>query len=166
MYKYVKKLRLMYMNKKVKICKGFSCAFPDKIIFEGYAYIGPNAKFWGEGKLIIKDNVIIGPNITIMTSNHDYNGTKLPYDSTNILGNVTIEENVWIGANVNIVPGITIGEGSIVAMGAVVTKNIPKCSVVGGNPAKVIKNRDVQEYNNLKKQDALYLKNKYNASRS
>lgn len=166
MLKMIKKIKLRFFNKYVKINKGFRCAYPEKISFEGYAYIGPNAQIFGEGKLTIKNNVIIGPNITVMTSNHNYNGTSLPYDSINLIGDVTIEENVWIGANVSIVPGVTIGEGAVIAMGAVITKDIPMCSVVGGNPAKLIKNRDVRQYNSLKEQGALYLEKKYGASRS
>ncbi|MGD7007040.1 acyltransferase [Metabacillus sp. 84] len=161
MKKIYKKLKLKWLNKKVEICSGFSCAYPDHIHFKGYAYIGPNAKFWGEGKVIIENNVIIGPNITIMTSNHDYNGDFLPYDSSNILGDVIIEENVWIGANVNVVPGITIGEGAVIAMGSVVTRDVPKYSIIGGNPAKPIKTRDVDKYKELKNKNLLYLEKKF-----
>ena len=61
-----------------------------------------------------------------------------------------INDNVWIGADVKIVPGITIGEGAVIAMSAVVTKDVPACAVVGGNPAKILKYRDINVYNQLK----------------
>ena len=63
---------------------------------------------------------------------------------------VYIGDDVWIGAKANIVPGVTIGDGAVVAMCAVVTKDVPSCAVVGGNPAKILKYRDVEVYNKLK----------------
>lgn len=96
-----------------------------------------------------------------MTSNHHYDSDDLkaiPYDGRNLLAKVTIEENVWIGANVSIVPGVTIGEGAVIAMGTVVTKDVPKYAVVGGNPAKVIKYRNIKKYNKLKTDGNIYLK--------
>ena len=64
---------------------------------------------------------------------------------------VTIEDNVWIGAHAKICPGVTIHEGAVVGMGAVVTKDVPKCAVVGGNPAVVLKYRDKNTYKKLVK---------------
>ena len=57
-----------------------------------------------------------------------------------------------------IAPGVTIGEGSIVAMGSVVTKDVPKYSIVGGNPAKVIKQRDIEKYQELDKNKMYYMR--------
>ncbi len=146
--------------KNIRIEGKFSWANLENIKLGEYIYIGPDSKFWGEGKVIIGNNVIIGPNLTIMTSNHNYEGELIPYDKVNIIKDVKIEDNVWIGANVNIVPGVSIGEGSIIGMGAVVVKDVPKYSIVGGNPAKVIKYRNVENYTKLKLQDKRYLKYK------
>ena len=55
---------------------------------------------------------------------------------------VTIENDVWIGANCLILPGVTIGEGAVVAGGSVVTKDVPAYAIVGGTPAKIIRMRD------------------------
>lgn len=86
------------------------------------------------GGIIIDDDVQIGPNVTIVTTNHDF-------DNHYILRckSVHIKRNVWIGACVTIMPGITIGENAIIAGGAVVTKNVEPNTIVGGNPAKFIK---------------------------
>ena len=62
---------------------------------------------------------------------------------------VTIEDNVWIGGKSIILPGITIHEGAVIGMGAVVTKDVPKGAVVGGNPAKILKYRNIKKYDEL-----------------
>ena len=147
--------------KNIEIMGNYDWSLGGNLNLGEYIYIGPESKFWGLGSITIKNNVIIGPNITIMTSNHNYDGNYIPYDSTNIIKDVIIEENVWIGANVSIVPGVTIGEGAIIGMGSVVTKDIQKCSIVGGNPASIIKYRNIEEYNKLKKENKLYLVEKF-----
>ena len=88
----------------------------------------------------------------IITQNHNYDkGEAIPYDSTFEYKEVVIENNVWFGNRVVVVGNITIGEGAIVAAGAVVTKDVPKCAIVGGNPAKIIKYRDIEHYEELKR---------------
>lgn len=92
-----------------------------------------------------------GRGLTIHSSNHKYEGAKsIPYDAKYIRKPVVIKDFVWCGANVIIVPGVTIGEGAVVGAGSVVTKNVPDGAVVGGNPAKVIKYRDMSRFNELK----------------
>ena len=94
-----------------------------------------------------------GRGLTIFTTNHNYESTlKIPYDNLDIAKNVEIKDFVWFGANVTIVPGVEIGEGSIVGAGAVVTKNGPNCAIVGGNPAQILKYRDEDLFYKLKKQ--------------
>jgi acetyltransferase-like isoleucine patch superfamily enzyme len=93
----------------------------------------------------------VGRGLTIFSSNHNYlSCTAIPYDNVDILKPVIIGDCVWIGANVSIVPGVEIGEGAIIAMGAVVTRNVPAGAVVGGNPACVIGHRDMETYSRLK----------------
>lgn len=90
-----------------------------------------------EGKIIIGNNVAIARGSWIFTLEHDPNDD---YFSTKF-GDVIIEDHVWIASKVVIMPGVTIGRGSVVASGAVVTKNIPPMSIVGGVPAKIIGQR-------------------------
>lgn len=82
----------------------------------------------------------IGNNVNIHTITHDPEDATGPEESRGAkVGDITIEDNVWIGSNTFILPGVKIGRGSVVAANAVVTKDVPSYSVVGGVPAKVIK---------------------------
>lgn len=96
------------------------------------------------GNVIIKDRVLIGPNCLIVGGNHNISSrnTMITDSGVTNLG-IIIESNVWLGGNVSVVDGVTIGEGSVIGAGAVVTKNIPPYSIAVGNPAKVIKTRDL-----------------------
>ena len=99
------------------------------------------------------NNFHSGVECMIVTENHNYDeGTEIPYDSSYVFKKVVIEDNVWFGNRVIVVGNVTIGEGAIIAAGAVVTKDVPKCAIVGGNPAKVIKYRDIEHYNKLKEE--------------
>jgi len=94
-----------------------------------------------------------GRGLTIFSSNHNYNSDlSIPYDAKNIEKPVILRDFVWCGANVTIVPGVTIGEGVVIGAGSVVTKDVPDYAVIGGNPAKVLKYRDIDLFKNLKEQ--------------
>jgi len=131
----------------------------DQIRFGNNIYLGPGASFWATGGITVDDNVIFGPRVTIHSSNHRYEGAEaLPYDGVTILRPVHICQNVWVGANVLIAPGVTVQEGAVIAMGAVLTKDVPAGAIVGGNPAKIIKYRDMERYERLKAEGRFYLK--------
>ena len=94
-----------------------------------------------------------GRGLTIFSSNHLYNNDNfIPYDKKSELRSVQIEDFVWLGANVTIMPGVTIGEGAVIGGGSVVANDIPKYAVAVGNPAKVVKYRDIKKFEELKKQ--------------
>ena len=103
--------------------------------------IGINSRI--QGPLVIGNHVMIGPNLSIYTNDHAHRNTNIPMTQQGFTEKkqVTIEDDVWIGVNVIILKGVTIGTGSIIAAGSVITKNIPPYSVAAGNPARVIKNR-------------------------
>lgn len=105
------------------------------------------------GNVTIGDYFHTGKGLTIFTANHDYDkGDTIPYSNDVILKEVVIGNWVWCGANVTIVPGVHIGDGAIIGAGAVVTKDVPECAIVGGNPAKIIKYRDKNHFYQLKKE--------------
>lgn len=105
-------------------------------------FINSGCHFQDQGGITISDGVLIGHNVVLATLNHDFSPKKR---STLHPAPIVIGKNVWIGSNATVVPGVTIGNGSIVAAGAVVTKNVPENVVVGGVPAKIIKRLDTEE---------------------
>lgn len=105
-------------------------------------FINSGCHFQDQGGITIGDGVLIGHNVVLATLNHDFSPKKR---STLHPAPIVIGENVWIGSNATVVPGVTIGNGSIIAAGAVVTKNVPENVVVGGVPAKIIKALDTED---------------------
>lgn len=94
-------------------------------------------------ELLIGKNVLIGPNVTIIGSNHKYERRDIPIREQGVeyKKEIIIEDDVWIGSNAVILPGVTIKKGAIVAAGSVITKSVEEYQIVGGNPAKFIKER-------------------------
>ncbi|ALL04396.1 hypothetical protein AQ505_02105 [Pedobacter sp. PACM 27299] len=124
---------------------------PEKITIGDHVAINGNCYINAEGGVEIMRYCHIGKGLTIFSSNHNYMSDKfIPYDDEIILKPVLIKEFVWIGSNVTIIPGVTVGEGAVIGSGSVVTKDVPNFAVVGGNPARVIKLRDVETFLRLK----------------
>ena len=105
-------------------------------------FINSCCQFQDQGGITIGDGTLVGPKTVIATLNHHMNPSK----RANLFPKpVVIGKNVWIGANVTILPGVTIGDGAIIAAGAVVNKNVEANTVVGGVPAKLIKQIETEE---------------------
>ena len=100
-------------------------------------FINSGCKFQDQGGIFIGNDCLIGHNVTLCTINHN---PDPEHRGDMIFKPIRIEDKVWLGANVTILQGVTIGEGAIVAAGAVVTKDVEPRTVVGGVPAKIIKN--------------------------
>lgn len=143
--KIIKKFKKFGPDSKIGVYDGI---FPwvydaEKIEIGNDTHMGGGFFLDGSGGLYIGNHVHIAPKCSIYTSNHNFKSDKIiPYDDTYIYKKVTIEDYVWIGINVSISPGVKIGKGAIVGMGAVVTKDVPECAIVGGNPAEIIGYRD------------------------
>ena len=99
-------------------------------------FINMGCKFQDQGGIFIGDGALIGHNVVLATLNH----APSPGDRGSMIpAPIRIGRNVWVGANAVILPGVTIGDGAIVAAGAVVNRDVPGNTLVGGVPAKIIR---------------------------
>jgi acetyltransferase-like isoleucine patch superfamily enzyme len=100
-------------------------------------FINFDCTFLALGGITIEDDVLIAPKVSLVTENHPLD----PKERKGLIAKpIHIKKNAWIGANATILPGVTIGENAVVAAGAVVSKDVPDNAIVGGIPAKFIKN--------------------------
>lgn len=99
-------------------------------------FINFDCVFLDLGGITIEDNVLIAPKVSLLSEGHPVS----PDERQSLVpGHIHIRKNAWIGAGATILPGVTIGENAIVAAGAVVSKDVPDNTIVGGIPAKIIK---------------------------
>ena len=117
------------------------------------SYANFNFVVLDENRVTIGDHVFIGPNCSILTPLHplchEDRNTGVEYSAP-----VTIEDNCWIGGNVTILPGVTIGHGSVIGAGAVVTKSVPPDSLAFGSPCRVV--RSITEADRLSEHPELF----------
>jgi acetyltransferase-like isoleucine patch superfamily enzyme len=100
-------------------------------------FVNQNCTFYDLGGLDIADDVMIGPNVSIITTGHPIEPSQRR--AFVIAKPIVIERNVWIAAGATVIGGVTVGENSVVAAGSVVANDIPANTLVGGNPARVIR---------------------------
>lgn len=121
-----------------------SDVFTPEIIIGDNSKIGDDCHITAISKIVLGKNVLLGKKITITDNSHgkiDSAALNLPPCERQLFskGPVIIHDGVWIGDKVTILPGVEIGENAIIGANSVVTKNVPKNGVVGGNPARIIK---------------------------
>ena len=131
------------MTKNVKFYSGFSVRNPKALKIEDGVSIGPRVLLDARCGLTIHKNAVIAYDAIIWTLNHDYNDVQFCGKGAP----VEIGPYAWICSRSIILPGVKIGEGAIVASGAVVTKDVEPYSIVGGVPAKLIGQREIKDYN-------------------
>lgn len=134
------RLILRECGTNVNIEKG--AHFSSEISLGNNSGIGINAQI--APYVSIGNDVMMGPDCMMYTRNHGMERTGVPMWRQEFTKPkpIVIEDDVWIGSRVIILPGVHIGKGSVIGAGAVVTKNVEPYSVVGGNPAKLIRKRD------------------------
>lgn len=135
----LKELFRFEIDDSVAIVSPFYCDCGCRMKLGKNIIINKGATFLSTGIIEIEDNVLIAPEVKITTVDHDLQ------DRHNLLhfGKVTIKENAWICIGAIICPGVTIGRNAVVAAGAVVTKDVPDNSLVGGVPARKIKDLEM-----------------------
>lgn len=117
----------------------FTTDFGKHTRFGERVFLNSGCRFQDQGGITIGDDVFIGHNVVLATLNHHLDPAQR---ATTIPAPIVVADRVWIGANATVLPGVSIGEGAIVAAGAVVTRHVPAYTVVGGVPAKHIRGVD------------------------
>lgn len=137
----------MDVNRKT-ICIQKSCIVwgEQGLALGEHVHIGGHTEIMAEGGITIGNNVVISYHCVLWSIDHRYEGDSLPYDKARLRRPIAIRDNVWIGRNSIVRGGVTIGEGAVIAMGSVVTRDVPPLAVVGGNPARLLKFRDAGRY--------------------
>jgi acetyltransferase-like isoleucine patch superfamily enzyme len=123
------------IDKSTTVFVPFYTNFGKHIRIGKNVFINHACSFLDLGGITIEDDVLIGPRVNLTTENHPVDPTKRKHLN---LKQILIKRNAWIGAGATILPGVTVGENSIVAAGAVVNKDVPPNTIVGGIPAKML----------------------------
>ncbi len=126
------------MGKNLWLQPPFHCDYGKNILLGNNVYMNFGCIILDVAKVVIGSNVFLGPNVQIYTATHPL----LAEERNKGLESgkpITVQDNVWIGGSAVLCPGVTIGEGSMVGAGAVVTRDVPVRVVVAGNPARIIK---------------------------
>jgi maltose O-acetyltransferase len=130
-----------FVGKDVKVHGSLELGSGHKIEIGDHSSI--NRGCWVSNDTIIGNDVMMGPNISIISSSHNFESTEVSMREQGeaIRRPVVICDDVWVGANTIILPGVKIGPHSIIGAGSVVTKDVEPWAIVGGNPAKLIRKR-------------------------
>ena len=137
------------LSDDVELCVGFNKdvtkekEHPDLII-GNHVWIGRNCHIGCEYEIIIEDYVIFGPMVHVTDRNHYYEDVTKPIELQGEFGKgkMTIGAESWIGFGAQIMAGVNIGRHCVIGAGSIVTKDVPDYSVVGGNPARILKRYD------------------------
>ena len=158
------KLKEHYRNKYKRILEKKLPPFPDCTVGRGLVLeckesvtMGKNCWFGDFCSIIackagitFGNQVIVASFCTFINDSHNYdNDELLPFNYENIGRPIEIGDNVWFGRSCIVLSGVKIEEGAIIGAGSVVTKSVPKCAIVAGNPAKIIKYRDIEKYDRM-----------------
>lgn len=146
-------------EKRARLLKQLLPNSSDKLYFQGPIFIdygnhikigdhfygNTNITFLDSGQITIGDNVLFGPNVTLVTPMHPLRYQDRNFVADNSLPGkeytkpITIENNCWLASNVTVIGGVTIGNGSVIGAGSVVTRDIPANSLAVGNPCRVLR---------------------------
>lgn len=117
------------------------CIFnPANLTIGDFSCVGPHVELYSKDKISIGNNVVISQWAYICTASHDISSRTMKLKTAPI----AIGDGAWVAAHAKILPGVSVGEGGVVALGAIVPKDVPDYGVVGGNPARLIKIRTIK----------------------
>ncbi len=158
LYRKFKRFKIKYLYRLNNVHPTFNIGGKSKISkdlrADAYSYIGPNCIIYPG--VTIGRYTMLAQNVQILGADHNYNtaGTPITFSGRPNLKQTIIGRDVWVGANSTIMAGVNIGDGCIIAVGSVVSKDIPPFSIYGGIPAKLIKKRfkseeDIEKHLNM-----------------
>lgn len=130
------------VDRSFRMFPPFYTDFGKNITIGKDVFINSGCHFQDQGGIEIGDGALIGHNVVLATINHDLNPKE---NRKNHYAAIKIGAHVWIGSNATVLPGVTIGDYAVVAAGAVVTRDVPAMTVVGGVPARVLKTIQEEE---------------------
>lgn len=133
--------RLGRVGPRVRIPRTVWFQYPHNIVLGSDITLGTGDRLWASANasITIGAHALFGPNVTIITANHGYGARDVPIKAqAQREQDVRIGDDVWLGANAIVLPGVTVGDGAIVAAGAVVTRDVAPLTIVGGVPAHEI----------------------------
>lgn len=125
-------------GKNISFLAPFHCDYGKNIEVGNNFYANYNCIILDVGPVIIGDNVMFGPNVSLLTAGHPVHPVSRNSGYEYGLG-ITIGNNVWIGGHTVVNPGLSIGDNAVIGSGSVVTKNIPENVVAAGNPCKILR---------------------------
>jgi acetyltransferase-like isoleucine patch superfamily enzyme len=140
-YAHVAQRRLLRTGSGLRMSPSVSLRNGGRITIGDGVHIGERSCLWAgnvHGRIVLGDKALLGPEVYITASNYGTEWGTAVMDQPTIESDVIIGAGVWLGVRATVVAGVTIGDGAIVAAGAVVTRDVPSGSVVAGVPAKVI----------------------------
>jgi acetyltransferase-like isoleucine patch superfamily enzyme len=145
----VRRLRSAYARRILQRCgselelsRNVLFEFPERISIGSRVFINSGTIITARAPIVIGDDVLIGPYVIINSGNHGYANLTIPIRlQAHVSAPIVIGDDVWIGANAVLLRGVQVGQGSIIAAGSVVTKDVPEHVVVAGVPANVIRTR-------------------------
>lgn len=129
------------IGKRCLICRGAKFYAPWNFVCGDFVCVGPRVEVYCKDKVMVGNQVVISQDAYLCTASHDITSPIMKL----ITKPINVGGNVWIAAKATILPGVTIGEGAVVGACAVISKDVSPWSVVVGNPARVVRNRELKD---------------------
>lgn len=129
---------LGYLGEDSWIEPSFRCDYGSNITLGNGVFINYDCVFLDVAPITIGDRVLIAPQAGLYTAGHPLD-PEVRASGLEFGRPITLEDDVWLGGHVTVCPGVTVGSGSIIAAGSVVTRDIPRCVIAAGTPCKVLR---------------------------